>query len=64
VRAADAGLQEGDVIVGVGDVEIDSMEALMVEIMRRDIGETVTVTYIREGERHTTEATLSERPEE
>jgi putative serine protease PepD len=62
--AEEAGLVEGDVIVAIGGVEIDSMETLMVEIMRRDIGETVSVTYIRGGERRTAEATLSERPEE
>jgi putative serine protease PepD len=62
--AAEAGLREGDVIVAIDDVEIASMEDLIVEIMRRDIGETVAVTYIRDGEERETEAVLSERPEE
>ncbi|MBF6370822.1 PDZ domain-containing protein, partial [Nocardia puris] len=44
-----AGIVEGDVIVKVGDREVTGPEELTVAVQAREIGETVTVTLIRDG---------------
>lgn len=48
--AAEAGIQQGDIIVGLDGEEIDSMSALAAEVMSREVGDEVTVELIREGE--------------
>jgi len=60
--AAEAGLRAEDVIVAVGDEPITSMDDLIVAIRNREVGETVTITYIRSGDQRTAEVTLVERP--
>ncbi|HWB72421.1 MAG TPA: trypsin-like peptidase domain-containing protein [Egibacteraceae bacterium] len=60
--AALAGLRPEDVIVALSGEPIDSMEDLVVAIRNREVGETVTITYIRGGAERTAEATLVERP--
>ena len=60
--AADAGLQTDDVIVGVDDAAITSMNDLVMEIRKRAVGERVTVTYIRGGVEERVEVALAERP--
>lgn len=57
-----AGLRSDDVIVGVDDADITSMDDLVVEIRNREVGDSVTITYVRDGEKHTVEITLAERP--
>lgn len=60
--AAVAGLSAGDVITKLGDVEIDSMSALVVTLRSYIPGETVPVTYLRDGVAQTATVTLVERP--
>lgn len=60
--AAAAGLVNDDVVVQLDGEEITSMDDLVMAVRNREIGDTVTLTYVRDGERHTTEAQLAERP--
>lgn len=62
--ADDAGLAAGDVITGVGGAQIASMTELIGVLLRHEVGEDVTVTFRRDGERQSAEATLAERPED
>ncbi len=48
--AADAGLEEDDVIVGFDDVDIDSVQTLKDEIAKHLPGERVTLRIVRDGE--------------
>ena len=60
--AASAGLQVGDVITKVDGDSIDGATALTTSIDAKHPGETVTVTYVRNGSAHTVKVTLGERP--
>ncbi len=60
--AEEAGLQERDVIVRLGDEPIRNTGDLSRFLMAHLPGETVTVVYFRGGEEKTTEVTLQERP--
>ncbi len=60
--AAEAGIEEGDVIVAVDDTNIEGVQSLIEAIAREDVGATVTLTIIRDGERREVEAKLGHRP--
>ena len=60
--AAEAGLEEGDVIVQFDGVEITGSGELLKAIHAREIGETATIVYWRGDTRHTGQATLIESP--
>ncbi|HVF20212.1 MAG TPA: trypsin-like peptidase domain-containing protein [Mycobacteriales bacterium] len=60
--AAAAGLQAGDIIVKIGEKAIATADDLVLAIRAHRIGDTVTVEYIRSGQRRTTKAVLGERP--
>jgi putative serine protease PepD len=60
--AADAGLEEGDVITKVDDRDITDATALTSAIRSHQPGDQVTITYTRDGEEQTTEVTLGELP--
>jgi S1-C subfamily serine protease len=57
-----AGLRPDDVIVTVEGVDVASMEELVIAIRNHAVGETVIVTYIRDGRERTVEVTLTELP--
>ncbi|MFJ8667847.1 S1C family serine protease [Streptomyces sp. NPDC093600] len=59
--AAKAGLKAGDVITGFGDRQIDSGPTLISEIWTHKPGDSVKVTYERDGKTATTTVTLGER---
>lgn len=61
--ADDAGLLEGDIIIEVDGRAIDSMSDLVVVIRRTQPGDTVAVTYLRDGEEQTVDVTLGDRPD-
>ena len=61
--AADAGLRPDDVIVQFGDTEITSMDELIVAVRQADVGDSVTVVYIRNGREERVDVTLAERPD-
>jgi serine protease Do len=57
--AAEAGLQEGDIILSIDDVEVNTMLKMKEILYAKDAGETVTVTYLRNGQSQTAEVTVS-----
>ena len=60
--AARAGMREGDIIVRLGEVPVQSFEALRAALQMRRPGDPVRVVYLRDGEDRTTQAVLGERP--
>ncbi|HVE99415.1 MAG TPA: trypsin-like peptidase domain-containing protein [Mycobacteriales bacterium] len=62
--AARAGLQSGDIIVRFDGKDMRTSDDLILAIRAREIGDTVTIEYVRSGERRTTKAVLVERPVE
>lgn len=61
--ADDAGLQEDDVVVRIGEAEITSMDDLIIAVRQADVGDVVEVVYIRDREERSAEVTLVERPD-
>jgi serine protease Do len=59
--AADAGIREGDIILKIGDVEVNSSPQLQEQVGRFRPGDRIAVTYSREGEVRTTTLTLRNR---
>ena len=60
--AARAGMRDGDIIVRLGDVPVQSFEELRAALQVRRPGEPVQVVYLRDGEDRTAQAVLGERP--
>jgi S1-C subfamily serine protease len=60
--AADAGLRVDDVVTAVEGQAVRSMEDLIVAIREHAPDDTVTLTYIRDGDERRVETTLVERP--
>jgi S1-C subfamily serine protease len=61
--AASAGIKPGDIIVSIDGKKIASMDDLVSELLKKDVGQVVQIEYLRGGKRHTTSARLSSRPE-
>jgi membrane-associated protease RseP (regulator of RpoE activity) len=60
--AEDAKLEDGDVITDVDDEDVGSAAALTRRIQDLDAGDTVSIGYERDGEDHTVEVELDQRP--
>jgi putative serine protease PepD len=60
--AAKVGLREGDVITSVDGEPVTDQNELSSAIIAHDVGETVKITIVRDGDRQTVEATLGPRP--
>src|SRR5689334_5843668 len=60
--AAKAGLHTGDVILSVGGAKVSSSDDLRAAINARKPGDHVSVTFLRNGQRHTVSLTLGSRP--
>ena len=58
--AARAGLEPGDLIVQVDDEEVTSVDELILAIRAHRIGDSVTVTYVRDGDTRTAEVELQD----
>ena len=58
--AADAGLRPGDVIVEIDGRPATSTDALVLAVLSRTAGDTVDVTYVRDGVTKETEVTLGD----
>lgn len=56
-----AGLRAGDVLLHADDDTLPSMGTLAALIRAHQPGDTITLTYLRDGEQHTCVATLGER---
>lgn len=52
------GIQEGDIVIGLGDERIESADDLLLAVRSHRIGETVTVTFMRGDERMTVDIVL------
>jgi putative serine protease PepD len=61
--AASAGLQEGDVITRVGDTEVTDAASLTAAVRSQSPGDTVQVTFTRDGNEQTVDVTLGELPQ-
>jgi C-terminal processing protease CtpA/Prc len=62
--AAKAGLKPGDVIVRIGDADINGVDQLLEALSDRKPGQRMPVVYYRMGKRLKTEVTLGRRPGE
>ena len=58
--AADAGLQSGDVITAVDGTQVSSVDELIIAIREHKVGDTVTLTYYRSGQKSTAKVTLAD----
>jgi putative serine protease PepD len=47
--AARAGLREGDVLIDVGGKPVDSVDEMLVAVRAHGPGQSVQVTYVRDG---------------
>ena len=47
--ASRAGLVPGDVVTGIGAVTVDSVDRMLVAVRRHAPGDTIAVTYVRDG---------------
>lgn len=56
--AANAGIQEGDIITKCGDTTITSSTDLVLAVRSHNVGDTVSVTYNRNGQESTVNVTL------
>lgn len=56
--AANAGIQEGDIITKCGDATISSSTDLVLAVRSHNVGDTVSVTYNRDGQESTVSVTL------
>ena len=59
-----AGLQRGDVILSIEGKAVNSVAEVRTEIMAKKIGDTIKVTYDRDGKENTAEVVLQEMPKE
>lgn len=56
--AANAGIQAGDIITKLGDTTISSADDLTLAVRSHSVGDSVEVTYVRDGKESTTTVTL------
>ncbi len=57
--ASKSDLKEGDIITKINDQEVENAAYLRYELYKYSVGDTITVTYNRDGKEHTTQVTLS-----
>ena len=60
--AAAAGLRSGDAVIALGGKRIDSSLALVAAIRAHQIGDVVTATIVRDGQRSDISVSLTARP--
>lgn len=58
--ASKSDLQKGDVITKLNDEAINNTAYLRYELYKYNVGDTITITYLRDGEERTTKITLTE----
>lgn len=56
--AANAGIQAGDIITKFGDTTVTSADDLTLAVRSHSVGDTVDVTYVRDGQTNTVSVTL------
>jgi S1-C subfamily serine protease len=60
--AAKAGIRPGDVLVKMGDRDLDGVEDFLDELRNHKAGDKVQVTLVRSGQQQQAQVTLAERP--
>ena len=58
--AANAGLQKGDVITAINDEKVVNMASLKYALYKYEVGDTVTIHYLRNGKAQTTKMKLTQ----
>lgn len=61
--AANAGLQQGDIVIGIKGVSVESMDSLIAHIRAEKVGSTVPLTVLRNGSTTELSVTLAARPQ-
>ncbi|MFD6177780.1 MULTISPECIES: S1C family serine protease [unclassified Isoptericola] len=61
--AADAGLQQGDIIVAIDDDAVNGAESLTAYVREKSADQKVTLTYVRDGKTQTVDVTLAVKDE-
>jgi serine protease DegQ len=61
--ADDAGMEPGDVIVGLDDRPVRSVEDFLVELREHVPGDDIAVEVVRDGDERSLDVRLSERPD-
>jgi S1-C subfamily serine protease len=61
--AAEAGFAEGDVITAINDTAMTTVEEAAAAIAGLSVGDTISVTFTRDGEEQTAEVTLAAAPD-
>lgn len=56
--AAEAGLKSADIIIGLNDATINGVASLRYELYKYKVGDVITITYLRNGDKQTTKLTL------
>ncbi|MCL6472168.1 MAG: trypsin-like peptidase domain-containing protein [Firmicutes bacterium] len=62
--AEKAGLQKNDIIIAVNGSPIKDMDALIAAIRQKDVGNSIEITYIRNGQEGKVTVTLAEKPKQ
>lgn len=57
-----AGVREGDIIIAIDDIQINTMLDLRKSVYNYDIGDTATITYLRNGTQYKKSITFTQRP--
>ena len=57
-----AGLQAGDIIVAIDGAAVDSMDQVMLEVRKHQVGDEVTVDFYRGRDKKQAKAVLEEKP--
>ncbi len=60
--AGKAGLQAGDIIVAMDGAAVGSMDEVIMEVRRREVGDKVTIEFYRGREKKQATAVLEEKP--
>jgi len=55
-------MQRGDIILKIGDADVNSVSELRSQVANYNVGDTVKVTYDRNGSTRTTDLVLEEMP--
>lgn len=58
--AAEAGLQKGDIITKIDGTSVTSANSVILAVRSHAIGDTITITYMRDAKEQTTTATLKD----